>query len=85
MSRYHPDLLREIEAFTSEHEMPDTTFGRRSMGDPHLVRDIRQTRCLRPESVDKVRSFMRAFEQDCGHVSPGKNRAVTAAQQSEAA
>lgn len=85
MSRYHPDLLCEIEAFTSRHEMPDTTFGRRAMGDPHLVRDIRLTRCLRPESVEKIRDFMAVYHHENQSSSAGKTSDLTAAQQSEAA
>ena len=71
MSRYHLDLVREIETFTSGHDMPETTFGRRAMGDPHFVRDIRRDRCLRPESVERVRRFMGEYSPTSDAPSPG--------------
>lgn len=86
MSRYHPDLLDEIETFLARHEVSATTFGRLAMNDPHFMRDIRGDRCLRPESVMKVRAFMR--ERDTATpapASPGKDDVLTASQQSEAA
>lgn len=84
MSRYHSDLVADIEAFASQHDMPETTFGRRAMGDPHFMRDIRRDRCLRPESVEKVRRFMRDYAQSADEAAPGKTRNF-AARESEAA
>lgn len=85
MSRYHPDLLDEIEVFLARQSMPSTTFGRMAMNDPHFVRDIRGDRCLRPESVEKVRGFIEAYSPSDEPKSPRKPGDLTAAQQSEAA
>ena len=58
MSKYHADLVAEIDAFLEQKGMSSTTFGRQGVGDPHFLRDIRATRLLRPETVSKVREFM---------------------------
>jgi tRNA-dihydrouridine synthase len=61
MSRYHPDLVADINAFLEKHPMSEVTFGRKAMGDPHFVRDVKATRLLRPETLERVRAFMEGF------------------------
>lgn len=61
MSKHHPDLLAEIEAFVGRVEMSEITFGRKALGDPHFVRDVRGTRRLWPETEQKVRDFMAGY------------------------
>ncbi len=85
MSRYHSDLLAEIEDFVAGNGMSATTFGRLAMNDPHFMRDIRGDRCLRPESVERVRKFMRTYSLEAAPASPGKSEDFAASQQSEAA
>ncbi|WP_260927422.1 hypothetical protein [Novosphingobium sp. 9] len=58
MSKHHPELLAEIEAFVADAGMSEITFGRRTMSDPHFVRDIRNGRRLWPETVDKLHKRM---------------------------
>lgn len=55
---HHPDLLADIEAFASRHEMSEITIGRKALSDPHFVRDLRKGRRLWPETEAKVRKFM---------------------------
>lgn len=60
MSKHHPDLLAEIEAFVKEAGISEITFGRHALSDPHFVRDLRNNRRLWPETVKKVREHMKA-------------------------
>ena len=53
-------LLDEVEGFLQAKEMTATGFGRAAIGDPNFVFDLRKGRDVRPETVDRVRSFMRA-------------------------
>lgn len=64
MSKHHPELLAEIEAFAAEAGMSEITFGRRAMSDPHFVRDVRNNRQLWPATQDKVRAFMRDWKPE---------------------
>lgn len=60
MSQHHPELVAEIEAFMALADMTETSFGRRAMGDPHFVRDVRGKRRLWPQTIAKVREFIAA-------------------------
>jgi hypothetical protein len=88
MSQHHPELVAEIEAFMALSDMTETSFGRRAMGDPHFVRDVRGKRRLWPQTVAKVREFIVAHTlTDTApqqSPSPGKSGDL-AAQTSEAA
>ena len=49
---------RKIERFLRRTDMPATKFGRLSVGDPGLVRDLRNGRELRPPTVAKLEAFL---------------------------
>lgn len=53
------DLLTEIEAFRQEADLPETTFGRRAIGDANLIANLRAGRELRRATAAKIRNFMR--------------------------
>ena len=59
-------LLRAIERFLRQYDMPPTTFGRASTRDPRLVFDLRQGR----EPGDRVRRriehFMNTYRRSVG-------------------
>jgi hypothetical protein len=68
------DLLSEIEAFCKAREMTETAFGRLSVGDPHLVADLKgvprgkgaqpqrtSPRRLWPETQNKIRQFIATY------------------------
>jgi hypothetical protein len=69
-------LLVAIEEFLRTSEMPDTTFGRRAMGDPHFVRDLRRGRRIFNETEAKVRGFMEACEAEKAEPAPDKQEAA---------
>jgi len=60
MSKHHPDLLAEIEAFVKAAGISEITFGRHALSDPHFVRDLRNNRRLWPETEKKVRDHIAA-------------------------
>lgn len=53
-------LLREVERFLRQNGTPATRFGREAMGDPRFVFDLRNGRDPRPETVERVRAFLKA-------------------------
>jgi hypothetical protein len=56
-------LLRRIERHLRASGMPPTRFGREALQDPRFVFDLRRGRELRPETVDRVASFLDQLEQ----------------------
>ena len=52
-------LLIEIDRFLRKTAMPVTKFGRLSVHDPRLVRDLRNGRQPGPNTVARVRAFIR--------------------------
>jgi hypothetical protein len=51
-------LLREVEKFLRAYDVPATRLGRRAVGDPALVRDLRRGREPRAPLTARVRAFM---------------------------
>jgi predicted transcriptional regulator len=64
--KLHPtivDLIRDIEVFIARHEMTPTDFGLLSIGDPNLYRHLKNGRNPRFPTLDRIRSFMRKYEE----------------------
>ena len=57
-------LLRQIERFLRQTQMPWTKFGRLAAQDPRFVGDLRNGRVPRDETVARVEQFMRSYEID---------------------
>lgn len=60
-------ILTEIEAFIAQHEMAESTFGRKALGDWRLIPELRgdggrRKRRLWPETEQAVRKFMAEYE-----------------------
>jgi len=55
-------LLREVERFLRQTDIPPTRFGRIAMGDPRFVFDLRNGRDPRPETVERVRAYLEAAQ-----------------------
>lgn len=51
-------LLREIEQFLRETQMPSTKFGRLSVRDPRLVGDLRNGRTPGVSMTQRVQDFI---------------------------
>lgn len=62
MSQQTSNIAADIDAFCERFDMSAITFGRKAMGDPHFVRDLRNGRRLWPETEAKARRFMKEFE-----------------------
>lgn len=51
-------LLREVEKFLKNSNMPAARFGREVLKDPRFVFDLRRGREPRPRTVERVRAFL---------------------------
>jgi len=51
-------LLLRIDRLLRHTRMPPTRFGRLAIGDPNLVRQLRQGRQLRPTTVSRVLAYL---------------------------
>jgi hypothetical protein len=51
-------LLREIEVFLRSSGVPAARFGRDAVNDPRFVFDLRRGREPRPQTVERVQSFL---------------------------
>ena len=51
-------VLRKIEQFLRERNMPPATFGRRAINDPRLVFDLRRGRELRPDTAARIEAYL---------------------------
>ncbi len=56
-------LIRDVEKFMREHEMPATKFGRLAAHDPRFVLDLRMGRIPRPSTEARTRRWMSDFAQ----------------------
>ena len=54
-------LVRKIEKFLRQHDMPVTKFGRLAAHDPRFVLDLRMGRIPRPETEARIEQFMADF------------------------
>lgn len=59
-------LIRSIEKFLKEHNMPPTKFGRLATHDPRFVLDLRNGRSPREDTAAKVQDFMRSYQGEAG-------------------
>ena len=60
-------LLRKIEKFLRQHDMPVTKFGRLAAQDPRFVLDLRMGRTPRPHTEKRIEHFMNKFELEAAH------------------
>jgi hypothetical protein len=51
-------LLRDVEKFLRQSDVPATRFGRNVMGDPRFVFDLRNGRDPRPGTIARVRAYL---------------------------
>ena len=55
-------LLRELEKFLQNSNMPPARFGREVMGDPRFIFDLRNGREPRPRTVRRVRAYLESVQ-----------------------
>jgi len=56
-------LIRKIEKFLRETDMPWTRFGRLAVHDPRFVGDLRNGRTPRSATARRVEQFMADFRE----------------------
>lgn len=61
-------LLRVIEKFLRDHDMPVTKFGRLAAHDPRFVLDLRMGRIPRPATEARTRAWMEGYAARAGTV-----------------
>ena len=61
-------LIRSIEKFLRQTDMPATKFGRLAAHDPRFVLDLRNGRIPRRITEQKVVQFMTSYEEVRSHV-----------------
>jgi hypothetical protein len=54
-------LLRTIETFLREHDLPATKFGRLAAHDPRFVLDLRMGRTPRRETELRTHAWMQGY------------------------
>lgn len=55
---YDMPVARKVERFLRATNMPPTTFGRRAINDPGLVRDLRNGREPRAKTRARIEAFL---------------------------
>lgn len=58
-------LIRHIEKFLRETDMPATRFGRLATHDPRFVLDLRNGRTPRSATEKRVEHFMNKYRENC--------------------
>ena len=63
-------LIRSIEKFLREEDMPATKFGRLAAHDPRFVLDLRMGREPRSHTAARITSFMEGYRagREAAHV-----------------
>jgi hypothetical protein len=56
-------LIRQIEKFLREQDMPATKFGRLAAQDPRFVLDLRNGRMPRGRTERRVETFMQSYRE----------------------
>ena len=54
-------LIRSIEKFLRQYDMPATKFGRLAAHDPRFVLDLRMGRIPRPGTEARIRQWMQEY------------------------
>lgn len=62
MDQPNNSLIDEIDSFVADAGMSPITFGRKALGDPHFVSQLRNGRRLWPETEAKVRRFIAEYQ-----------------------
>ncbi len=55
-------LIRKVEKFMREHDIPATKFGRLAANDPRFVLDLRMGRIPRPATEARTMQWMTNFQ-----------------------
>lgn len=67
------ELLEQVESYLARTKVPPSTFGRRVVGDPRFVDDMREGRRPRRKTAQRVLSFLGGTEVATS-AEPGSSR-----------
>ncbi len=57
-------LIRKVEKFMREHDIPATKFGRLAANDPRFVLDLRMGRIPRPATEARTLRWMESYDPE---------------------
>ncbi len=63
-------LIRKVEKFLREHDMPATKFGRLAAHDPRFVLDLRMGRIPRAATEARTLRWMEAYDRATEDTAP---------------
>ena len=70
----HDEFLAKIEAFLKRHNMAKTVFGAKAAGRMGLVKRLREGGGVLMPTEDRVRAFMRDYDQQQRGKKKGTSR-----------
>ncbi|MEM6908295.1 MAG: hypothetical protein AAF494_06410 [Pseudomonadota bacterium] len=73
-------LIRTIEAFLNQHEMPATKFGRLAAHDPRFVLDLRMGRIPRAATEARTRRWMADYALNAAATANSKSKELSHAE-----
>ncbi|MFX4085838.1 hypothetical protein ACKU27_12125 [Sphingobium yanoikuyae] len=56
------EMLRRIEEFCAEHNLPPSTFGRLAVGDSNLVSGLKRDRSITLRTGQRIVEFMQSYD-----------------------
>ena len=75
----HDTLIADIESFLLRHGMNQTQFGIASMGNPHILRRLRDGHGLSTVRADKLYAWMHEHDRRGGRRQKKANHSSVAA------
>jgi len=63
-------LLERIERHLKDNHISATRFGRRAVGDPRFVLDLRMGRRPRRRTIERLNAYLNTPESSCPPISP---------------
>lgn len=65
-----PSFLDQLDAFKLRHRLTDTQLGKRLMGDPNFVHELRRGRDLRLSTLNRLQARMTEIDRDAAASTP---------------
>ncbi|MEQ8345059.1 MAG: hypothetical protein RIB84_23795 [Sneathiellaceae bacterium] len=61
------ELRGEVDRFLDRHAMPASRLGKAAVNDANLVFDLRRERAITVPKADRVRAYLRGFDDGVAH------------------
>jgi hypothetical protein len=60
----HAEVVEKIDAFLDRHDMAPSSFGRKALGEPQFVSQVRAGRLPNLSTLRKLTDFMQVCDDD---------------------